>query len=104
MSENRLRVLWGTWSAVKQGPSAIAQRQRARLAEIVAFARVNSPYYRQLYQNLPERVEDPTLLPVTDKKKLMAHFDDWVTDREVTLDKVRQFISNPDLVGEKFLG
>lgn len=104
MSENQLRMLWDARRAIKQGPSAIAQCQRARLAEIVAFARANSPYYRELYRDLPEQVEDPTLLPVTNKKKLMARFDDWVTDRDVTLDKVRQFISNPDLVGEKFLG
>jgi phenylacetate-coenzyme A ligase PaaK-like adenylate-forming protein len=85
-------------------PENVAEQRRTRLAEMVAFARAHSPYYRELYHDLPQRVEDPALLPVTDKKKLMARFDDWVTDREVTLDKVRRFISNPDLVGEKFLG
>ena len=55
----------------------------------ISFARAHSPHYRELYQRLPERVEDPTLLPVTTKKELMARFDDWVTDRDVTLDKVR---------------
>ena len=88
----------------RQTSEAIEQRQRARLAEMVGHARANSPYYRELYQNLPERVEDATLLPVTDKKKLMARFDDWVTDREVTIEKVRRFIEDPTLVGEKFLG
>ncbi len=39
------------------------------------------PYYKELYQGLPDRIEDPKLLPVTDKKKLMARFDDWATDR-----------------------
>lgn len=80
------------------------QRQRHRLAEMVAFARAHSPYFRELYQGLPERVEDSTLLPVTDKKTLMAHFDDWVTDREVTGDKLRAFIADPNQVGERFLG
>lgn len=85
-------------------PAKIAQRQRDRLAEIVAFARANSPYYRELYQGLPQRVDDATLLPVTEKKKLMARFDDWATDRELTIEKVRGFIEDPSLVGEKFLG
>lgn len=73
---------------------------------MVAFARANSPYYRELYKDLPDRVEDPTMLPVTDKKKLMARFDDWVTDREVTLEKARPFVENPDLFrfGKKLLG
>ncbi len=78
--------------------------QRTRLADIVAYARVHSRYYRELYEQLPERVEDPALLPVTRKKELMAHFDDWVTDREVTIEKVRKFIEDPARIGEKFLG
>lgn len=70
-------------------PENVAQRQRARFAEMVAFARPNSPYYRQLYQGLPDRIAGPQQLPATDKKTLMARFDDWVTGREVTIQKVR---------------
>lgn len=101
--ESVLWLLWDVRRAEKQGIAAIQKRQRARLAELVAFARANSPYYRELYRNLPERVEDPTLLPVTNKKKLMERFDDWVTDREVTIEKVRPFVENPDLFGKQFL-
>lgn len=86
-----------------RAPKKVAGRQRARLAEMVAFARAHSPYYRDLYRDLPERVEDPTLLPVTSKRELMARFDDWATDREVTIDKARAFAENPDLIGERFL-
>lgn len=104
MSENFLWLLFDTWRARRQGLAEIERRQRTRLAEMVAFARANSPYYRELYKDLPERVEDPTLLPVTNKKKLMAHFNDWVTDREVTLEKARPFVENRDLFGKKLLG
>jgi phenylacetate-coenzyme A ligase PaaK-like adenylate-forming protein len=90
--------------ALREGPAAIAERQRARLAAIVAYARAHSPYYRDLYRKLPAHVDDPTLLPVTDKKLLMARFDDWVTDREVTRDRVEELVADPDLVGERFLG
>lgn len=82
----------------------VAGRQRARLAEMVAYARAASPYYRDLYRDLPGRVEDTTLLPVTGKRELMACFDDWATDREVTIDKARAFAGNPNLIGERFLG
>lgn len=68
------------------------------------MARVHSPYYREFYDGLPERVEDPSLLPATDKKKLMARFEDWATDGEATMEKVRRFIGDPSLVGERFLG
>ena len=89
--------------ARKQGPDAIAQRQRTRLAEIVAYARAQSPYFRELYRDLPDRVDDVRLLPVTDKRRLMAHYDEWVTDRAVTLERVRAFISDRNLIGERFL-
>lgn len=103
MSENILWIWRDIRRARKEGLDAIRQRQGKRFAEMVAFARVNSPYYRELYQGLPERVENPALLPVTDKKKLMARFDDWVTDRDVTIDKVRPFVENRNLFGKQFL-
>jgi phenylacetate-coenzyme A ligase PaaK-like adenylate-forming protein len=34
---------------------ALRQRQRDRLAEVVAHAREHSPYYRELCRGLPDR-------------------------------------------------
>ncbi|AHH97868.1 coenzyme F390 synthetase [Kutzneria albida] len=90
--------------ALREGPAGIARRQRTRLTEAVAHARANSPFYRDLYRDLPDRVDDPTLLPVTDKKLLMAHFDDWLTDLAVTRAKVDEFLADPGLVGHRFQG
>ncbi|MFG2888119.1 phenylacetate--CoA ligase family protein [Streptomyces sp. NPDC048248] len=90
--------------ARKEGIPAVTRRQRDRLADMVAHARASSPYYRSLYRGLPERVEDPALLPVTDKKRLMGNFDDWVTDRAITYEKVRAFSDDPDRIGQRFLG
>ncbi|MEV0387993.1 hypothetical protein [Nonomuraea sp. NPDC050643] len=89
--------------ALREGPAGIARRQRARMAELVAYARARSPYYRELYRGLPEEVEDPAVLPVTGKKELMGRFDDWVTDRRVTLEGVEAFVADPELVGRRFL-
>ncbi|QBD79428.1 phenylacetate--CoA ligase family protein [Ktedonosporobacter rubrisoli] len=99
-----LPLLLDASRARKQGLEAIMQRQRTRLAEIVTYTRANSPYYRELYQHLQERIEDPALLPVTSKKILMPHFDDWATDRRVNIEQVSAFVDNPDLIGERFLG
>lgn len=104
MSESVMWLLLDTRRAKKQGPTAIEERQHTRLAKMVSFARSNSPYYRELYQDLPEQVEEPTLLPVTSKQELMARFNDWVTDREVTIKQARAFVDDPDLIGERFLG
>jgi phenylacetate-coenzyme A ligase PaaK-like adenylate-forming protein len=90
--------------ARRGGPAAVAARRRARLADVVAAARAGSPLYRELYRDLPERVEDPAALPVTDKAALMARFDDWATDREVTRAAVSAFLDRPENVGAPFLG
>ncbi|SEH01529.1 Phenylacetate-coenzyme A ligase PaaK, adenylate-forming domain family [Nonomuraea solani] len=89
--------------AVREGAEGLARRRRERLAEMVAYARARSPYYRELYEALPDGVDDPALLPVTDKASLMDRFDDWVTDREVTRERVEAFVADPALVGQRFL-
>lgn len=104
MAESRLRLLRDARAAHRQGREVIARRRHERFADMVALARARSPFYRRLYQPLPEHVTDPVLLPVTSKTELMRHFDDWVTDRAVTLSAARAFVEDPALVGEKFLG
>ncbi len=90
--------------ARRGGPEAVAARQRARLADLVARTRAGSPFYRELYRDLPERVTDVTALPVTDKARLMDRFDDWSTDRAVTRAAVTAHLERPDTIGTRFLG
>ncbi|MFC7307065.1 phenylacetate--CoA ligase family protein [Streptomyces monticola] len=90
--------------ARKQGETALARRRRDRLAAMVTHARATSPYYRELYAGLPERIEDASLLPVTDKNRLMERFDDWVSDSRAGLDQVRALADDPGRIGERFLG
>ena len=108
MSRRRLGVLgiaWDTWRAGRAHGDAIARRQQARLAELVSHARSASPYYRRLYRGLPPRVTDSRLLPRVDKRDLMEHFDQWVTDPEITLEGLkRNFLSDLSLVGSPYLG
>lgn len=104
MTKSVLALIRDGRRAMKQGPAAIAQRRRSRFEEMVTFARTHSPYYRELYRHLPAAIDDPALLPVTDKKQLMARFDEWVTDPEVTLENVRALAEDADRIGERFLG
>lgn len=99
-----LALLLDARRAYRGGRSAVAARQRARLAAQVDYARTRSPLYRQLYAGLPEQVEDPRLLPVTGKQALMDRFDDWVTDPAVTLQRVQEFVADPTLIGRPFHG
>lgn len=65
--------------------------QQERLHELVAYARQHSPYFAQLYAQLPENY---TLadLPVTQKKELLENYNDWVTDRDLNLEKVLTYV------------
>jgi len=104
MAESLLWTLLDVRRARKQGPAALALRQRTRLADMVTYARANSPYYRERYRGLPGHVDDPALLPVTNKKELMACFDDWISDRDVTIEKVKALVNDPARTAERFLG
>lgn len=77
--------------------------QRERLEELVNYARENSPYLSEKYKDAGSgfRLSD---VPPSNKVELLAHFDEWVTDREVSLEKVREFMKDTDNVGRKFLG
>lgn len=68
----------------KASPERRAEIHNQRLRELVSYSRQNSPYYAKLYADVPEQF---TLsdLPATDKRHLMDHWDDWVTDRSVSL-------------------
>lgn len=103
-SDNILWLLADVRKATRQGESAISERQRVRLAELVAYARSESPFFRERYRQLPETVDNVSQLPVTTKKELMSRFDDWCTDRDVTLQKAQTFINDPGHIGERFLG
>lgn len=80
-----------------------SQVRHKRLHEMVDYARTHSPYYNQLYKDLEE---DYTLsdLPPVNKSELMAHFDEWLTDRKVKLEDIRVFMENLDNIGRKFKG
>lgn len=90
--------------AKRRGRDEIARQQGVRLQDMVTHARTNSPFYRALYRDVPERIGSHAQLPVTDKKSLMSEFDAWVTDREVEIQALRAFIGRAENIGETFRG
>lgn len=99
-----VQICWTVYRAPREGPAGIARRQQQRLEHLVASARAQSPYYQQLYRDLPESPCPTDQLPTVSKTDLMNHFDDWVTDRAVTKATVQEFLANADNVGHDFLG
>jgi phenylacetate-coenzyme A ligase PaaK-like adenylate-forming protein len=79
------------------------QIRNKRLQSLLTYARENSPYYATLYGGLPSDASLSDLPPVS-KRELMAHFDQWVTDRDVRFSDVQIFMQDLDNVGRKFRG
>lgn len=74
-----------------------------RLLQMVEWARENSPYYAQLYKNIETDFQLSDLPPVN-KLDLMAHWNEWVTDKTITLCQVNEFMTDTDNIGRKFKG
>ena len=91
------------WWTRLGGLAAIESVRRKRFDELVRFARANSVFYREAYQALPEGASDALQLPIVTKRALMARFDDWFTDRQVTRSGVEAFISDRSPIGERYL-
>ncbi|MDO5541396.1 MAG: AMP-binding protein [Eubacteriales bacterium] len=75
--------------------------QEQRLCELVRYAKAHSPYFAELYAELPEHF---TLsdLPITNKRDLMECWNDWITDRSVTLENIEAFLRDKDNIGRKW--
>ena len=84
-------------------PERRATIQSQRLCEVVSYARKNSPYFAKLYADVPEQFSISDL-PTTNKRQLMEHWDDWVTDRSVSLQQINDFMHDKDNIGRKWQG
>ena len=88
--------IWTAWGGRKR----IDAKQLKNLRRLVQKARKKSPYFHKLYTRLPAtnliKLGD---LPVTSKVDLMANFDNWLTDRTLTLAQARAHMSNMDNLG-----
>ena len=74
-----------------------AQRQalqQQRLRKLVTYVREHSPYFAQHYAGLPENFKLADL-PHTEKPTLLEHYNDWVTDRTLTLTDVLEYVHRP---------
>jgi phenylacetate-CoA ligase len=98
-----LRAVGDVWWSLQAGPAHVEQLARARLADLISFARQHSPFYRDLYRGLPAAQCSLSRLPPVTKGQLMARFEATLTDREVTRPLVRRFLADPHRVGQPLL-
>lgn len=96
-----MKAMWLCSKYKKLDPEQRTKLQKQRLQQLVAYAKTNSPYFAKLYADVPE---DYSLsdLPATNKRDLMEHWNDWVTDSSVTLEQINAFMLDKDNIGRKW--
>ena len=92
-----------TYGGDRRPREKTAAVQKKRLASLVKYAGENSPFYRELYAGIGEDFSLTDLPPVS-KPELMAHFDEVLTDRGVTMARVDEFTQDPDNIGRMIDG
>jgi hypothetical protein len=80
-----------------------ARIRKERFYKIVSYAKQNSPYYKELYKNIGDKFELSDL-PPTNKKELMSHFNEWITDQSTKLSDIYEFMKEPDNIGHRLKG
>ena len=88
--------IWTAWGGRKR----IEAKQLKNLRRLIQKARKKSPYFKKFYAHLPDakfiKLND---LPVTSKVDLMGEFDNWLTDRSLTLAQAREHMDSMDNLG-----
>lgn len=98
-----LRAMWLTKKADKMTLEQREVLQRKRFQELISYVKENSPYFKEQYRNitLDTPLEE---FPVTNKLEMNRHFDEWLTDRNITKQKVETFMEDLENVGRKLEG
>ena len=94
-----LEAAWDAWWSMHWGARYVEQVAQRRLRQLVAITRERSRYYRDLYRGLPQTEYRLSELPVVTKGELMAHFDEAVTDPDLSRHRVEQFLVDHGRVG-----
>lgn len=96
----RMLSPWTGW-----GEKADADLLQRRAQALLVHAHQHSPFYRRHHGVQAGAALPPwhELAPVR-KKLLMQSFNEWVTDPELTLDGVREFVRDPSRIGQDYLG
>jgi len=92
------------WRARWADAGAIAARQQRRLSELLRYARQHSQFYRRHHADLPSEPGALSAMPPVTKPMVMEHFDEVVTDPEVTRAGVEAFIADQANIGRRLLG
>ena len=79
---------------------ALAQQ---RLHFLVDYAREHSPYLKEKYADLPDNYGLADI-PISTREEMTQQFDRWVSDPEITSEKVNEYLADFENLFTPFLG
>ena len=85
-------------------PAQVAARQQVRLSLLLNSLAQGSTLYAHSLRNYMDGPLQLHHLPVVNKTELMARFDEWVVDPEITLAGLRDFVADPARIAQPYLG
>lgn len=103
-----LKTLWGHRRNMRMSREGLEAMQLGKFRRLVSFAQQHSPYYRAIISKhgIDPRTCVPSDFPVLTKSDVIEHFDDIVTDRQITRDRIADFLgksSDPtDLFADRY--
>jgi len=101
-----LKALWDHRRVSRMSRERLEQEQLEKFRALVAHASAHSPYYRAIIQRrkIDLRSCVPTDFPVLTKQDVIKHFDDIVTDRAITTERIAEFLARSTDPAELFQG
>lgn len=101
-----IKALWDQRCNARMSREQLEASQLRKFRRLVAYAQRHSPYYRALIEQRkidPARCV-PTDFPVLTKMEVIRHFDDLVTDRRITRERIAEFLAHSTDPAEMFEG
>lgn len=87
-----------------KSPREMAAIQEKRFRELLAFAIQHSAFYRKSFHGIDLGRCQAADLPTLNKRDMMAHFEEIVTDPAIKLADLQRFIDDPANLGKYYLG
>lgn len=82
----------------------IERLQRERLKSLISYAIERSPFFKSLYRGIDIDRAELCDLPVVTKEMVKENFDEYLTERDLKQEELKEFVLDSRNMGKKFKG
>lgn len=101
-----LKAMWDHRCNLRMSRGRLEAEQLKKFRRLVSFVQLRSPFYRAIIKErgINPATCVPTDFPVLTKNDVIKHFDDLVTDRRITRERIADFLARSTDPTEVFEG